>query len=595
VHESGRIKGALEVESRLKFGVTDKLLILAIVFSMIVSLIIPLPAILTKPGFSSYILFEDTPFLLPYFISLLSMGILWGRQGNRRFVALFLVIVFSLLTANLWQMKAPGLGLSYQYVSYGAKDAVSAASLTSSILETGRLVFAGYGSYPGIYLIGSSLTYVSGLSLDSVILLTSSLLSIIIAVFTFLVINLFSKSTSLTSAVTMLSIVADENLVKQPPYTQYYLGVIFFFIIIIFATGASWKKRESMHHAFPLIVLSLASILAYSITPFVVILIFAFSFFFGKAHRSFTRMLGFTVASYVAWSIYASLNELEALTNGFLGIFGVKNGIELTGAGHSIGYYLIQLLSTNISSLPYDLGYLLPAWFLVFFGFGTLAWIVMRLLRPRANLPPAYIVAALLVTGALVFFDEYPTGVGWDRLLTYIAPFIGATWLLVLSNRRSVYLRAIVGLILILTLPTIVAYTPDVGVISTHYLWQATSGSYLIQHMSGGNVYFGDSVLMLNYSFNSRMISAFPTGGLTPAHESDYVLKEIDAFSQSADGSVLVVSSLFSITYVHLFGYAHLANVTTEFDKIAEASSVVYSNGYQLVLDHLSSEKLTNP
>ncbi len=581
-------------EPRLRFCAIDKLLVLTISISMLISLMRALPSALTRPGFSSFILFEDPSFLLPYLFSLFGIGFLWFRQGERRTVAALLVIMFSILTVNLWQMKAPDSISINQPILYGARDTITSAALTSSVLQSGHLVFTGYGSYPAVYLIGSVFGLLSGTSLLPVILSLNTLLSALMGLLSFLIIDFFSKSHKLSAAVAMMSIIADENLIKQPQFTPYEYGVAFFFLLIVLVVGMSSMRSNVVHNEVPFVVLFTASALTYSVTPFVVILVIAFSMISKRGRVLFSRMIGFVAVSYAAWSVYVSWNELGALANGLFSLIGASNPLGPAGAGRPLGYYLVHLLSANVAALPYRLGYLLPAWFVVYFGVGILAWIVLRLLRPHGNVPPAFIIAALLVTTVLLFLDAYPAGTGWDRMLLYFAPFIGATLLYALSNRRGIYVGLIVLIILVLTLPTVVAYSSDVGEISTYYPWQVGVGTYLINHMSGGTVYFGNSVVTLNYGFNSRMVLEFSTGGLTPAQESRFILEETDSFSHSGDGSVLVVSSLFTPTYVHLFGYTYLSNVTSAIGRTVIASNVVYSDGFLLVLGSFRAGGINN-
>lgn len=581
-----------------KFGAIDKLLVLTTAFSILISLATPLSYDLTKPGFSSYVLFEDPSFLFAYLISLFGIGALWFRQGERKLVASFLVIAFTLITVNLWSVKSPGSTLLNQSVFYGPTDTVNAASLTSYILQNGHMVYAGYGAYPATYFIGSSLAYLTGLSLTSVVFWSNTVLSGLIGILSYMIIDFFSKSHRLATAVTILSIIADENVIKQPPYTQYDYGVAFFLLMIIIMMASISSKEDSLvtsRSEIPLVLVFTASVLAYSISPFLVILIVFFSMLSKHRHISLPKFLMFAIVSFLAWSTYAALNELTALTNSLFGFAGTNNSVKLIGTNHSPAYYVLQLLSTNIGSLPYQLGYLLPIWFLGFFGIGTFAWITTKLYRRGANVPATSILAALLLTTAFVFLNEYPAGTGWDRMLVYAAPFIGATVVFVLSNRRTLFIVAIISLILLLSLPTIVAYTPDTGEISAHYPWQVDAGNYLTNYLSSGNVVFGNNVLTLNYSFNSRLISAFPTGGLTPTSERGFIMNQIGNFSLSADGSVLVVSSLFVPTYLHLYGNTYLNNITMVFDRIAESSNIIYSNSFLFILGSSSESGFQNP
>lgn len=578
----------LHIEAtRLRFDAIDRLLVLMITLSMLVSFAVALPADLTKPGFSSYILFEDPTFLLPYFLSLLGIGVLWFRQGDKKMISYLLVTAFCLLTVNLWQLKALGVASSNQAIPYGAADTIMAGSLTLHVLQSGHLLFVGYGSYPATYLVGSSFAYVSGLSLVHVIAWSNILLSVLFATLSFLIIDSFTKSHKLAAAVTMLSIIADENLFKQPPYTQYAYGVIFFLIMILIV-NMSLTKGKSIRYKAPILIVFASSVLAYSITPFLVILIAIFELLIKRNSVSFPKMLGYAMVAFFAWSLYASFGELLSITNGFLGLFGVNKGSTLLlGTGHSPGYYLLQLLSSNLKSLPYPLGYLLPTWFLVFFGAGTLIWVVSKTLRLSMNVPPASFLAGFLVTGAFIFLDGYPTGTGWPRVLEYMAPFVGAAIAPLFCGMRRGHTSVIFSLILILTLPTVVAYTSDVGAVSTHYQWETNAATFLGHLTNDEKVYFGDNLLTFNYNLFSKLASnplSPSSGGLTPSDEFAYILSETGDFLRSDGGAVMVVSTLSFSSYIHLYGYKYSSNITALFQGANASSNLVYSSGFVTIL-----------
>jgi hypothetical protein len=560
------------------------LMVVALTYTLL-CLVLPLPANLTEPGFSSYILFEDPWFLTLYSLSLVSMGLLWYLSMEDRLASTLVVLLFSLLTINLWEAKAPGGSFLIRSLPYGPGDTINAASLTSNILESGHLVLNQYGVYPATYLIGSSFAYTSGVPLVSSIALLDTLFSMLIGLLSFLIIDSFSKSHGLSAAVTMLSIIADEVLFKQPPYTQYDFGVLAFFLMSILIVRSLLKDVRSNRHGLPLAIIYLASVFTYAITPFVVVIMAILSKLTRSGYSLSSKTIAFTLVSFAAWSAYVSLPLLLAFAQNLLRFLGVSKGTPLPGAHHMFGYYLLQLLSTNIASLPYNLGYLLPAWFLVFFGVGTVIWLVVKTMHIPVNVAPAFIMGGLLLTAVIVLLTGYPTGTAWPRVLVYMAPFTGVTVLGILGHRRRLYVTVVVAVVLLLTLPTIIAYTPTVGDSYANYAWEISAGNYLSTRMTGGVVYFAIGILTLNFSFNSKLIPALPAeGGLTPVEGQAVIYGEIKDFKLSTDGSVLAISSLLEANYAHLYGNTLLGNLTTDIERTTAASNLVYSNGFLFVL-----------
>lgn len=555
-------------------GTIDKLLVSTVIFSMVISFAIPLPSSLTKPGFSSFVLLADPSFAVPYLVCLLAVGILWSRQGERLTVALFITVVFSILTLDLWEVKAPGGGLLFSGSSYG--------SIVIAMLQSGHLNFVAWGNYPGLFMLGGFFGSTTGLPLRSALLVLDTLRSALIGLFYFLVIGSFSKSYKLTATFTMLSIIGSEELIKDPPFNVSSYGLLFFLIIMTLIVSGPLNASTFPRYIFPFVIVSIASMLSYPMIPFVIMLMIVLAARVGRISISFVELLGVVSVPWLAWIVYVSRYfqvGQSFLTNVLTLLLGSNGASSSPTSSHPFGYYLSQLLISSQSALPYNIGYLLPAWFLGFFGIGILVWAISKLFH-LARVPHAFIVVALLMTALLILLSNFPSGTGWPRILPYMAPFIGATMLTIFSRQRPLYYGIVISLVLLLALPTVIADTSSVGTSGATFQWETSTGNFLASHMTGGTVYFGEVISTLDYNLNSRLMPLIPSVALTPGESLVNTNATIKAFSESRDGSTLAISPLLYFAYTHAYGNQYLDNFTASVDNVVTTSNQIYSNAF---------------
>jgi hypothetical protein len=401
-------------------------------------------------------------------------------------------------------------------------------------------------------------------------------------------ITFFSKSRRIAVSVTMLSIIATEEVIKDPPFTPSAFGMVFFLASVMLLVRFSSRRPLTRKFILPFAILDAAAIITYSLTPFVLLLIVLFAFVTRRSFKPTCGLLGIVATPYAAWTVYVSrflqIGQLFAFNIISLLLGPIGSSVPTAGNSHSFGYLLLQVLSPNLNALPFDISYLLPAWFLAFFGVGMIVWVAF-LARRRVNTPPFYLLCALMVTSVVIIVSQYPTGTGWPRILIYFAPFVGAVFSQVIGARGRWLSTIIVAVVLVLALPTVASYTPTVGTFYAHYQWEWSAGSYLELHMTSGEVYSGSGVITSNSSFNSRIL---PTpdifGGLTGGEAQREITSDFAAFTHSSDGSVLAISPIFFLSYSFLYGTESTMTVRPIIYNLTTASNVVYSNAFNQVI-----------
>ena len=548
--------------------------------SALVALAIPLPSGSLPPGFGPLALFGYMPFLVPYCISLAALGFLMFRLRESRTRGLIVTVAYAVLTVSIWQIKIPdGVFLGGTY--YGA--------ITTNVLHTGHLSYVGWGTYPLIFTLASTLTQAGGISLTSALTVLDLYHSVFFAVLYFLLANRFLSSVRLAAGAATLSMIADEQLLRDPQFNVSTYGLLFFLLAIYLIYRFGSKRTGSFIALFALI--SCAYTITYPMTPFLIITILFFAFvgslrFHGRVYKpkivANHSMLAIAVAPYLAWTAYVSgyVGLGTLLFNNIRSLFFGPSASSSPAGPHGFTFYLTQLLLSNASATPFHLNYLVPLWFLVFFGLGGLIWVSMKI-RRSPSAPEASVMGALVLIGVLLFL--LPGGAEWFRVLPFIAPFLGvgifSSFFLKKGGRRFM----IVSIVIVLfTVPTLIAYSPQIGVDEAQYQWEFASGNYLTQHGTGNSIFIGSGIVTTDYALQSEVNAApgLPGGTTGPVQAQTTLVLALTEFESPDRNSILSSSPLFFGLYAHLFGSNSASTARSLMALSLKRNDLVYSNGF---------------
>jgi hypothetical protein len=549
---------------------------LLMITTAIATFLLPFPQKLVSPGFSSLILLNDYPFSILFLVTLVLLGFVWYGAENSRLMAFVSSLVFSLLIMDVW-LKAP-----YGYLLGG----YSFSAYVFDVLQTGHSTLFGI-SWPGYYLIASVLILFNSSSVLSLTLF-DILRTLLYVLFSFLIIQRYIQSYRLAALGVMLSVVADFFICTSPMFDIVSFGWALFpmevFVTLTLIDRFSFKRNV----VFAILMAGLA--VSYPGAPPVLILIISFAlvtklldrrFIHAPAMGKLLMSLFLLIALSGAFSSYLStqgtrivLDSAEyGLTNAFQVITGtIKQNSTSGGAGYG---YLFQLLSSRLNSLPLWISALLPGWFIVLYVAGTVASFVDRSKKRETKFPESYVVIPILLSGAILF--SFNGGAEWIRVLPFIGPFLATTVMLNLKRHpRFLYPAAVVS-ILILALPTVVAYYPEVGTFGANFPVQVNAGIFVQHHFPNGTIYLGDGLVFSNSGFLSRIILGSWVG--TAKTELSVLQNVLSQFSGQNSDSILTFSPLFARTFMVLYG-VNSDEVSNLVMHSTNASQLVYSNGF---------------
>lgn len=556
----------------------NALLVVLVMVSAVIAIFLPLPPQLVAPGFSSFVLFQSPGFYVPYIVCLISIAALLWRSGDRISVSVFSVVVFSLLTVSIWELKGPG----GNYLVAGSYY----ASIANQVTYSSHIVLGGWGDYPSIFISASTLEQILGIKLDVVFSFMQAYGAALIGLFYLLIINCFVRSARLASAGAMLAIVADEELMKlnEPPP---YIGSLLFLILVYILIRFFFVGRGN--GLLPYLVLVFGSAITYPLVPLLIVMIVmsaVVSRFKRVPLRRATLLVAVPATVWVGWTVYMteyiSLGQIFA-ENLYSILLGPNVSTASSSASGPFGYYLLQLLASNVTALPYGMGFLLPAWFLVFFGLGSTVWLFSRWIG-SGDVPHLFFLGMFALSAAMLLALQYPTGTGWVRILPLMAPFVSVALVSMARKYRLPFFGVVVVCLVLFTLPTLVAYTPNEGSQNASYQWGFSASSFLGSHTTGNTVYIGSGLWTFNLNLQNRIVEGFdPSGGLTPNEAQVEISDQLTALTRSQDGSVLVVSPLFYSAWEHLYGLNSTQVIEHNLQNGTANLPLVYSNGYNLV------------
>ena len=140
----------------------------------------------------------------------------------------------------------------------------------------------------------------------------------------------------------------------------------------------------------------------------------------------------------------------------------------------------------------------------------------------------------------------------------------------------------LLGAVLLLTLPTIVAYYPVVGDYGAQYPWEYSAGNFIAGHTATGYVYIGGGILSLNYAMNARIVPGLSNAPQTSQGAQTIIESQLQVYEHSKGGDFISISSIFYATYGHLYGDASADTIKTLLSSV-DTTCLTYSNGFTRV------------
>ena len=534
------------------------------------------------PGFNSFELFSDNVFLVTSIITLSLIGIGWYLWGDERLVSLALCCAYSEYFLGLW-VRVPGF-------SFATSVTTSYSVLTTHHLNPVLL----QATTPTHILISAFLTTVGGSSLEQVLTWMNLLMPLGITLFSFFIIEKFLHSARLTSLAVMISVIADSQLSKAPPFDHDFYGALFF-LIVMFTFLQLGGPRVGVA-AVPFVLSFTSGVITYPMTSFVVELCVILGLIAAIAGgrmkgqpipRAVTGVVITSLTIYLVWNIYVAtyFNLGNIVTSNILNLIlnPFSNGQGSAAIGGSSGYssfYLFQLLSSNLNSEPYGLGLLLPAWFLFLYGAGAIVYVVQRLWRRQRDLPSWSLIAAMIVTGVLLLL--LPGGAEWVRLLPFLGPFMAVALLYPFASKHKATGFVVLCSILVLSIPTAIAYYPEVGTVGAIWQWEVSAGTFVQLTAPSSTIYIGSGLTSITSpDLYNHLVYGLSGTVQTPSGALEIIESQIAEFqSYTTSGALLAISPLIFIHYAHLYGETS-ANLAVEaVQSHSDSLEIVYTNGY---------------
>jgi len=552
--------------------------------STILSTILPLAAGLTTPGFPSSVLLQDYRYLVLSSLSLLVLGVIWFRFGDNQIASLIVTICFSILFLDVWVAKAPGK-------FFGDVPITQYGLWTTSHFNSNL----PWGALTGIFTLVTSLGSLTGMTFVQSMEVSAFIEPILYAFFSYMVAkNFLGPSRSIVLA-TAFSLVADLELSKVPP-TGIGADGILFFLLLVYVLTSIFMRNDSAGLVI-YFLLFFGSILVYPLASIVVLLIMISKFMATHilSHKSplvlrtRRRTQGILALSFVILASWIAFN-ISNLVNGiaisaysvFFSLFSSNSG-GTVGGGSGHFFSLIQLLGSNISASPGVTGYLFIMWFLLLYGLGSLIYLLMLIARHGHNMVPAYLMIPLGVVAAYLVLE--PGGIEFPRILPYAGILLAVSVVGLINGRRKTPCLVFMALILLLTIPTIVAYYPDIGVFGSWFPSDLAAGAYIGHSLTPSQNYYSPRQVVFNLTFAGQWFDFLPSGASTPRSADDSFTSAVKQFELGRGSSVFLISPLSWLIYQHLYGNVSASLVRETSTSLVNSQNVIYSNGFDFVLE----------
>lgn len=559
-------------------GRTAAVVLLCLWFATLMALISTPPNDLLTPGFSSLVVLESPSVVFWYSLAFVLIGTLWFVWGDSKVIACSAAVSFSFLFLEIWESKVPGGAFLFSGYEY--------SSILSQIQATGHFTFRGLFSYITIYDLGASLKSMSGIQTTVVLWTLEALWGSLIGLFSFLLANQYLTSSRLASIAVFLSVIGDFQLSKLPPFDVGAFGVLF----VLIGLYAVKRLLAGPRREFPIVlILLLGETLVYPLTLLIVILVLVIYLLqrsVGPSANPNSRaaskdkgiywILILGIALYSTWTFFTY--PVATLASGFLrallGPSSVSQGSLLSTSGGPI-FYLLRLFYSNTSAIP-GISWILPFWFIFLFACGGIVWLGSKILRKRRG-PELYMVIPILLVGVLLFM--LPGGSEWTRIMPYLGLFLSISFVMAASNPKSrIPLGVICVVVLVLSLPTIVAYYPTIGTNGAKFGWEIAAGNFL-QGKATDQVIWADFISTANLSLTNQFVYGTPSSAVTTSEVLHSLEAQIDSFAVSRT-EVFVSTPIFYQYLSHLYG-SNLSNqILLNASTLISTNTLVYSNGY---------------
>ena len=543
------------------------------------SIILPLNSALLEPGFTSIILLRDPAYLVGSFIFLILLGILWVVYGDTNWVSLLAVLAFFSFMLDVWVLKVPGRSLgTYPLTIY------------STWLAGHMQPTLPWGSLIGSYTLYPFLGELSGLTFSETMTAVSLLKPLVFGIFSYLFVRLFVKSPRLACLGAILSVISDLEISKAAPTGLGSNGILFFLVMLYIV--AATVKISAKRYVIPLVLSFAASVITYPPASIVIVLMFLMSnsaSWVRQRFRHSTARAGLpTIAilfllalvGWVVFSLFGIVATLSYYLKYLLALSHPASGTAISG-GAPLTFYLVRILGSNLTSLPYYISYLIPAWFLVLVVGGGAVWLY-SFFRSR-RVVPWYMVMSVAAFGILLFLEE--GGAEFTRDIPYAAIILSVVFVQYSKTGRLSILKVVAfALVLALTVPTVIAYYPDVGTFAPYFPTELAGGSFLGTSIAPGGAYYSNQI----YSFQESAYASFnnptPTG---PATSNQAVASILDATSamQRTRGSLFLVTPFLYLRYEHAYGSSASIAIRSALDNLTKSNAVVYSNGQAYIIE----------
>ena len=549
----------------------EPVLWVGLLFSIVVTLL-PLPSSIAYPGFGSYSLISDPLLVIAYLSTMFFVSAIWLTRRGSRVAIVTVLFVISLTYLAFWQIVSPNPAHFNSGFVYRA----------FYIAVTGHTLPANLDAYatslPGLSLIWAALGETAGLSMYQSAMLSNIAVSITItfAVFSFTSRVLDSTELGLLSSV--LAVVGNQFLMRGIEVDSLYgLALLLLAILTILAIPrGGWVPRLT------LVVFASASVITYPIPIVIVLVVVGLLIVSGLLRWEVLRGLRKTEAGrlvgllsllggiWAAWLIYLGPGWVDFLSLSFGGTLATTGGQQS---------YLFSLFNSDFLSLQ-GLEAAIDYVWLGLVGIGALLVIFYSVRRDFTRMRLDGLVLASVVLLVAVFVAS--KGAEVTRVALYL-PFLAAPGLATLVGRvsKKMVASALIA-ILVVSLPTLIAFFPDIGSSSYVVYNQTVSAGVFVGSYSPSTQIqlYGTGASMQGYFSQSQVVVL-----RYPEYNSSHSMAGAYSYMiQHTPGILFTYSVQLSYQITHVFRDLTPNQLNTIFANETEKMDIVYQNGLSVFI-----------
>ena len=545
-------------------------LFLTLLLATTLAVLLPINGNMVAPDFSASVLIGYEPELVSFLIFVFAIVLYFALMNPTPVNGLVVCLAFSMFFMGTWISKAPGGTVLLSGASYG--------SYTNEVVTSGHTSYAFWEIYPSLFLYSGALKISTGLSMLDTIGVLSSLRIIFYVLPVYLIALRFLPVRAGTVA-TIISIVGDSELIRNPPFNIETFGFItfMFFALLLF-------RQKSLHSggAISVVLACVACVLSYPLAGAIVAAIAAYMTWHRVVNKPSgifpVSMLILLVILVAVWNAFYSVSITNWLVLVYHNIL-VLLGHSSIQTGHSAGpsSTLFLLLSADGSNAA-NFGYLLFVWFFLLDVLGLL-YFLKELRKNKTSMK--FAVIPLLVVGVVLLL--LPGGAEWTRILPFIDPLLAVFVVTHLRLARGKQLIAL-AVIVAVSLPTLVSYSPAIGTQYSQYSWEFSTGTFVGKFSAPtGGIIDASGIVAVNQSIIVRL-AYVPVGGF-----SDYqsFLKSLNltliSFNASPQSELFVNSVLTSSIAAHLYDVHPGSGLSTDLETRLSTHDLAYTNGFSSI------------